>query len=71
LQGQTANGDAINRDDDKHWKAGVFYFNKEDPALFLEKRFGVGWTINLARPLAWGLFLAIILLPIGLALLLV
>lgn len=54
------NGKSVNRDDDRHWKLGIFYFNWEDPALFLEKRFGVGWTINYARPLAWILFLAII-----------
>ena len=54
----------INRDDDRYWKLGIFYFNREDPALFLEKRFGVGWTINLARPLAWTIFLLIIGLAI-------
>ncbi|MFC4025735.1 DUF1648 domain-containing protein [Oceanobacillus longus] len=54
------NGNVINRDDDKYWKLGQFYFNKEDPALFLEKRFGVGWTINLARPMAWIIFFGII-----------
>lgn len=43
----------VNRDDDKYWKLGQFYYNPDDPALFLEKRFGVGWTVNLARPLAW------------------
>ncbi|RKQ31396.1 DUF1648 domain-containing protein [Oceanobacillus halophilus] len=57
---QIGNGSVINRDDDKYWKLGIFYFNREDPALFLEKRFGVGWTINLARPLAWIIFTAII-----------
>ncbi len=41
------------RDDDKHWKLGIFYVNKEDPTLFLEKRFGIGWSFNYARPLIW------------------
>ncbi|WP_053071900.1 DUF1648 domain-containing protein [Ornithinibacillus contaminans] len=63
-------GEIIDRDDDQYWKLGQFYFNKQDPALFLEKRFGVGWTINFARPLAWILFLGIILLAIGLPFLL-
>ena len=58
-------GKSINRDEDKYWKLGVIYFNRSDPALFLEKRFGVGWTINLARPLAW----ISLLLIIGLAIL--
>lgn len=47
-------GEVIDRDDDQHWKLGQFYFNGNDPALFLEKRFGVGWTVNLARPLEIG-----------------
>lgn len=56
----STDGAIMNRDDDAHWKLGIFYFNREDPSLFLEKRFGVGWTINLARPLAWIIFLGII-----------
>ncbi|EAD5565979.1 DUF1648 domain-containing protein [Listeria monocytogenes] len=48
------------RDDDSFWKAGVIYFNRNDPALFVEKRFGIGWTINTARPVAWLSFVIII-----------
>ncbi|MBC6308902.1 DUF1648 domain-containing protein [Listeria sp. FSL L7-1582] len=48
------------RDDDANWKMGVFYFNHKDPALFVEKRFGVGWTINMAKPIAWLSIVAII-----------
>lgn len=44
---------SINRDDDKHWKLGLFYYNPDDPAIFVEKRFGIGWTVNLARPSVW------------------
>ncbi|GAA0370366.1 DUF1648 domain-containing protein [Bacillus horti] len=40
-------------DEDRYWKLGVIYFNPKDPATFVEKRFGVGWTVNFARPLAW------------------
>lgn len=40
-------------DDDKYWKLGMFYVNKNDPSLFIEKRFGVGWSVNFARPLIW------------------
>jgi uncharacterized membrane protein len=29
----------------------MFYFNKNDPSIFVEKRFGVGWTINFAHPI--------------------
>lgn len=59
-------------DDDRYWIAGVFYFNREDPSLFVEKRFGVGFTSNFARPLNWvfvgvlaGSVIAIIVAAIG------
>lgn len=64
----TVNGDLIDRDDDQHWKLGVFYFNRNDPAIFLEKRFGVGWTNNWAHPLSWIILAAIIFLATGLPL---
>lgn len=42
------------RDDDAHWIGGLIYVNRDDPAVFVPKRFGgVGWTVNLARPAAW------------------
>ena len=46
------NGDII-ADNDEHWKAGIFSWNKGDASLILPKRFGVGWTMNWARPAAW------------------
>jgi len=46
-------GDEITRDDDSYWKLGSLYYNKEDPAVFVEKRFGIGWTINWARWQSW------------------
>jgi uncharacterized membrane protein len=63
LKGKPA-GKEINRDDDQYWKLGSFYFNPEDPALFVEKRFGIGYTGNFARPLTWVL-MALLLLVIG------
>ncbi|MGE8204216.1 DUF1648 domain-containing protein [Heyndrickxia sp. NPDC080065] len=54
----------INYDDDRFWKLGVFYFNPNDPSLWVEKRFGTGWTINLARPIGWMVMITIILIPI-------
>lgn len=40
-------------DEDQYWKGGMFYFNKNDPSIFVEKRFGVGWTLNFANPLGY------------------
>lgn len=55
-------------DDDSKWILGMFYFNPQDPALFVEKRTGIGFTMNNARPLAWviilGLILIIVAIPI-------
>lgn len=59
--GKSKDGKTINRNDDKYWKSGLFYVNKEDPAMFVEKRFGVGFTINFGRPLAIILFIGILL----------
>lgn len=41
------------RDDDAHWRLGLFYINPNDPAAMVPQRVGVGWTLNLARPLSW------------------
>jgi uncharacterized membrane protein len=51
-------------DEDQYWKGGLFYFNKNDPSVFVEKRFGIGYTINFANPIGY----LILLLPIVLIL---
>lgn len=56
---------------DAYWKLGVFYFNPDDAAIFVEKRFGVGYTMNFARPMAWAILGAILLLPIVIAILVI
>ena len=48
-------GDGMVADEDEHWKLGIFYVNRDDAALFLPERFGVGWTINFGRPAAWAI----------------
>lgn len=49
-------------DDDRYWKGGMLYLNRSDPATFVPKRFGVGWTVNLGSPggMAFGIVLAAI-----------
>jgi len=61
--GRKINGEVIQRDDDQYWKLGIFYYNTEDPALWVEKRFGSGWTMNIARPTAWLILLGILIIP--------
>ena len=48
------------RTEDRFWKLGVFYFNRDDPSVMVERRFGIGYTVNFAHPVAW----VIILLPL-------
>jgi uncharacterized membrane protein len=50
-------------DDDNKWVLGMFYFNPADPSVFVEKRSGIGQTINFARPAAW-IVMAVIVLVI-------
>lgn len=42
------------------WRAGMFYVNRNDPALLVEKRFGIGYTLNFGRPAAWVLMALIV-----------
>jgi len=46
--------------DDSHWKLGGIYYNPQDPSIWIEKRMGIGWTVNFARPMAWVFLLAIL-----------
>lgn len=50
--GPAASTGAVNRDDDRWWKGGLIYVNRDDPAVMVTKRFGVGWTLNLGNPKA-------------------
>lgn len=52
---------------DACWKLGLVYFNPDDPALFVEKRIGIGYTINFAHGKAWMILVLTLLLPLGLA----
>ena len=46
---------------DECWKLGMFYCNPADPAIFVEKHFGIGYTLNFGNSAMW-LFLGLILL---------
>lgn len=52
-------------DDDEHWKLGVFYYNPDDASLFLPERFGIGWTMNWARPAVWAIMFAGLVLTVA------
>lgn len=54
-------------DDDDHWKGGLLYLNREDPAVLVPRRFGLGWTFNLGRPGGIAITAALLLVIAGLA----
>lgn len=56
--------DTSSPSDDAYWKWGMFYFNKDNPDLFVEKKFGVGWTVNFARPGIWLFLFFILVIPL-------
>lgn len=45
--------DELYKDDDDKWILGGLYYNKNDPAWMVEKRIGIGWTVNFANPKSW------------------
>ena len=48
---QEVHGDAT---PDHAWKVGgLFYFNPRDSAIWVEKRFGLGYTLNMGNSRAW------------------
>lgn len=50
----------IDADDDQYWKMGLIYINKNDPSILVEKRFGIGWTVNMGHKGSW-IFLGLLL----------
>jgi uncharacterized membrane protein len=48
---------------DDNWYGGMFYFNREDPAIVVEKRFGFGYTLNMGNPVAWAITGMLVALP--------
>jgi uncharacterized membrane protein len=49
---------------DSAWHGGILYFNREDHALFVEKRVGIGLSMNFGNPLSWVFLLFPLLLPV-------
>ena len=53
------------RTEDRYWKAGVVYINRSDPAVLVERRFGVGYTLNFGHWVSWMILAALLLLPLA------
>jgi len=65
---QAAPDDSPDNTPDAAWRwGGMVYFNREDPALLVERRLGIGYTLNFGHALSWpfiGLVSLVTLLPI-------
>jgi uncharacterized membrane protein len=61
--------DAVFRDDDRYWYGGLFYNNPDDPAVFVPKRYGLGWTVNFGNPRGKLFLIGTLLLPLVLVIL--
>lgn len=59
---EQSGGEMADYEQDAYWRGGLFYFNKNDPSIFVEKRFGVGWTLNFANPIGYLICLVPIIL---------
>ena len=55
---------------DSSWRLSSIYDNRADPALFVQKRIGLGYTRNFGNPMSW-LIVAMVLalIPAGILLL--
>jgi len=50
------------------WKlGGALYYAPDDPHLFVPRLYGVGQTVNLARPSAWVLLILLLGVPVAIA----
>ena len=52
--------------DNTHWFWGAFYVDKEDPSILVEKRFGIGYTLNYGNRTAIAIVVSFLVLTLGL-----
>lgn len=48
------------------WKWGIIYVNPNDPSIWVEKRSGLGWTLNFAHPVSYFYIFLMLALPLAL-----
>lgn len=54
------------RDDDRFWRAGLVYVNRDDPALMVNARFAFSLTPNLGNPRVWMIIAGVAVILAGL-----
>ena len=55
----------VQKDDDDKWIFGLIYYNKEDPRVNVEKRFGIGYTVNAGTPIGMAIYIGTVILLIA------
>ncbi|MGD8329697.1 MAG: DUF1648 domain-containing protein [Acidobacteriota bacterium] len=53
--------------DNRNWYLGVFYVNRDDPSILVERRFGIGYTLNLGNRMAIALLVGFLAIVIAIA----
>jgi uncharacterized membrane protein len=43
------------------WRGGIIYYNPNDAALFVQRRDGMGFTVNLANRWSWAIYGSLLL----------
>lgn len=62
---RVASTNSEGRDNDEHYKWGMFYYNPDDPAVMVEKRFGFGMDFNYAHWQGKAFITAMLLMLVG------
>ena len=44
---------------DHLWRWGLFYYNRADPAIFIQRRTGPGYTLNFGNLFSWPLVMVV------------
>ena len=47
-----------------HWKLLFFYYNPEQPRLWVRRRWAWGLTLNFANPMSWAVIAVILTIPV-------
>ncbi|HXH28173.1 MAG TPA: DUF5808 domain-containing protein, partial [Candidatus Polarisedimenticolia bacterium] len=55
--------------DNRLWRLGLFYVNRDDPSILVEHRFGLGYTVNLGNWKGILVLATVLILPLGILLL--
>lgn len=44
----------------EHWKLHIFYFDPDNPRIWVAKKTGLGFTLNFARPASWAISMGVV-----------